>query len=373
MAKRQKYQRPEVYATGKREKLWKVRYREYFLGRDGKETFHNKSATWSRTTHTKVQAQAKADKLLQELQAGPVKADGSMTLHQFWEQIYLPIRSRTWTGYTPTSAGSLYRNHIQPQLGNVPLQDITKAMIQIHLGKMADERLGWSMVDGARVRLHSILEEAMDNDFIVKNPARKIETPKCKPPVETRSLTEAEVQALWDGTAGRDYLVWRILIMTGARPGEVLALESIDLRPDGLMIDQAMVSGTVKLPKRNKIRLAALPESLRAELEEWMAGRSHRLVFPSTTGKVCRLSADEIQAIVTRGRLIVPGLTFRQCRTTFATLFDGDEADRSSIMGHTSTAFTLKRYRKPIMERRQQSVEELDRRLKVVSIKKRQA
>src|SRR5450759_3288998 len=129
-----------------------------------------------------------------------------------------------------------------------------------------------------------------------------------------------------------------------------------------------MVSGTVKLPKRNKIRLAALPEYLRPELEAWMAGRSQRLVFPSTTGKVCRLSADEIQAIVTRGRLIIPGLTFRQCRTTFTTLFDGDEADRSSIMGHTSTAFTLKRYRKPIMERRQRSVEELDQRLKVVRI-----
>jgi hypothetical protein len=61
------------------------------------------------------------------------------------------------------------------------------------------------------------------------------------------------------------------------------------------------------------------------------------------------------------------------CRTTFATLFDGDEADRSSIMGHTDSRFTLERYRKPIMERRQRSVEELDRRLKVVSIHKRQA
>ena len=34
---RQKYQRPTVYATGKREKLWKVEYREYFLDADGKE------------------------------------------------------------------------------------------------------------------------------------------------------------------------------------------------------------------------------------------------------------------------------------------------------------------------------------------------
>lgn len=56
MGKRQKYQRPAVFATGTREKLWKVRFREYFIGRDGKEAFRNKSATWSRADHTKVQA-----------------------------------------------------------------------------------------------------------------------------------------------------------------------------------------------------------------------------------------------------------------------------------------------------------------------------
>jgi hypothetical protein len=55
-------------------------------------------------------------------------------------------------------------------------------------------------------------------------------------------------------------------------------------------------------------------------------------------------------------------------RTTFASLYKGDEADRTSIMGHTSTAFTLEKYRNPIVVRRQQSIEELDRRLKVVRI-----
>jgi hypothetical protein len=41
-------------------------------------------------------------------------------------------------------------------------------------------------------------------------------------------------------------------------------------------------------------------------------------------------------------------------------------------MGHHSTQFTLERYRKPIMERRQRAVEALDKRLlKVVEITKR--
>jgi hypothetical protein len=37
-----------------------------------------------------------------------------------------------------------------------------------------------------------------------------------------------------------------------------------------------------------------------------------------------------------------------------------DEADRTSIMGHFDAKFTLEAYRKPLMERRQKSIEALD-------------
>jgi integrase len=373
MRKRQKYQRPAVFATGVREKLWKLEYREYFLDSAGKEQSRHKSATWSQANFTKAQAQVAADKLLLELQRGPLKADGTMTLDTFWRTIYLPIRRRKWTGSTEPDVLNKYKNHILPTFGSVALQDITKAMVQIHLGRMVDAGLGEATVGAVKIRLHSILEEALDNDIVPKNVCRKVETPTCKEKSEARSLTEAEVQQLWDETEGRDYLFWRILILTGARIGEVLVLERADIRPDGLMIDEAVVCGKVKLPKRNKKRLAALPESLRAELEEWLTGHDNRLLFPSPRGLVYPRNRKEIQEIPKRGRKIIPGLTFRQCRTTFASLFQGDEADRTSIMGHTDTKFTLERYRKPIMERRQRSVEELDRRLKVVPIKKRQA
>jgi len=294
-----------------------------------------------------------------------------MTLHEFWQSIYLPIRSRRWTGSTHSCVTNLYKNHIEPKFGSVPLKDIRKAAIQIHLGRLVDAGHGESTVDAVRVRVHSILEEAVDNDFVPKNPARKVETPTCKPKGEMRSLTEEEVKLLWDSTAGMDYLFWRILILTGARIGEIFPLERADIRPDGLMIDEAMVRGVVKLPKRNKVRKAALPESLRAELEEWLTSHDHRLIFPSPHGRVFQRSREEIEEILKRGRATgISDLTFRMCSTTFASLFQGDEADRTSIMGHSSTAFTLELYRKPIMERRQRSVEELDRRLKVVSIKK---
>ena len=275
--RRQKSQRPKVHAAGTRDPVWRVQYREYFVDSAGQEQFHHRSHSWSQDTHTKKQAQAAADKLILKSQQGPVKADGGMSLDGFWRTIYLPIRSRKWTGATFPTVTNMYRNHILPVFGSVALQDITKAAIQIHLGRLVDAGHGKATVEAVRIRLHSILAEALDNDFVLKNVCRRVETPTCKPTAEPRSLTEAEVQMLWDGTSGRDYIFWRILILTGARIGEVLALERADLRPDGLMIDEAVVCGKVKLPKRNKTRLAALPESLRAELEEWLTSHDNRL------------------------------------------------------------------------------------------------
>lgn len=375
---RQKSQRPEVFAFGTREKLWKVRYREYYTDQNGQQQYWNKSATWSRKDHTKAEAQAKADEKIRGLINSAPKADGTMKLADFWRIIYLPIKKRKWTGHTPRNVEAIWKNHIEKQLGSLALQDIKKSTVEIRLAEMADAKLGEVMLKSVLVRLHSILGAALDDEYIGKNPCHKVELPPCTESEETRSLTESEVAALWDQSTGRDYIWWRLLVLTGARPGEMVALDRMDVTADGLSIDETLVRlrGNVhaKLPKGNKIRMAALPDSLRAELEEWLESHPYELIFPSDTSRRARgsmYSHHETDQILAAGRALIPDLTFRMCRTTFASLFQGDEADRTSIMGHFDAQFTLDVYRKPIMERRQKSVEELDNRLrKVVPIRR---
>ena len=106
---------------------------------------------------------------------------------------------------------------------------------------------------------------------------------------------------------------------------------------------------------------------------EWLAGSNHRLLFPSPLGKVYHRSSDDIQAIVERGRALIPDLTFRQCRTTFATLFEGDEADPSGIIGPHVNRVYPRALSQALQERRQRSIEELDKRLKVVGIDKKRS
>jgi integrase len=208
-------------------------------------------------------------------------------------------------------------------------------------------------VEAARVRIHAVLEEALDNDFIVKNPARKVETPPCKATPGVRSLTEDEVRVLWDKTSGRDYLLWRIMIMTGARIGETLALKRSDVLPIGLRIDESALNGRPSTTKNKKTRVAPLPVSLRVELEEWLSEHEGDLIFTTQTGKMHRRtdkSIAEIQATA-REAASIPDLTFRMCRTTFATLFEGDIRDAQEILGHHSAECTLKHYRKPVTAR----------------------
>jgi integrase len=364
---RQKYQRPTVYPAGSREKLWKAEWREYFTGTDDKQSSRHRSKTWSRATHTKAQAQEALDALLRAEKEGPPKADGSITLIAFWDDIYYPIRIARWNTNTRRQAECFWRNHISPALGKLRLTDITKSSIELLLAKTA-VGFGKAVVRGVLTRTHSILEEATDNDFIPRNPARKIHLPECRQPKGTRSLTVAEVHRLFETTTGRDYLMWRCMVMTGARPSEMLALTRSDLTPGGLLIDESSIDGKPAPTKNRKARNAPLPESLREEIEEWLSSHDHQLMFPTPRGLMHRRSDYHMMAMEERARVSakIPDLTFRMCRTTFASLFEGDEADRTGIMGHHSPAFTLEVYRKPVTERQRGSVEALDRRLHVV-------
>jgi hypothetical protein len=59
------------------------------------------------------------------------------------------------------------------------------------------------------------------------------------------------------------------------------------------------------------------------------------------------------------------------CRTTFATLFEGDVRDAQEVLGHHSPTFTLQVYRKPIAARQQGAVDAMGNRLRnVVTIRK---
>jgi integrase len=357
-----------------RKQQWGVDYFVYVTEADVERRVHKTARFGFTAKVTKAKAQEDCDRFMGTVNSGAVCADASMTVAQWWGQVYQPVRSGKWGHNTRLSYGYTWRNHIEPHVGSVRLSDMNKLTIDRLLLKMADAKLSGEVVQRVLVMLHAMLEEAVDNDVLVKNPARKVTLPVCKPAEETRSLTAEEVYRLWQSVEGQDYLVFRMLILCGARPNEAFALKRNDDMGAVLLIDESNDRGKFASTKNKKTRYAPIPASLRIELNEWLSARSDSpdtLFFTGPRGGMISHDGwgrDILESA--RAAAKIPDLTFRMCRTTFATLFDGDIKDAQEILGHHSTQFTLDTYRKVVSTRAAAGVEEMDKRLsRVVPIR----
>jgi len=142
----------------------------------------------------------------------------------------------------------------------------------------------------------------------------------------------------------------------------------LDVADGQIRIDESASNGKVGPTKNKKNRFAPMSESLRKEMTAWLKSHPHPWIFPTKRGLLYHRSAQALEDVLHRGKAVVPDLTYRMCRTTFATLFQGDAADRTAILGHHSEEFTLEVYRRAVVNRQRGSVEDMEKRIKVVRI-----
>lgn len=363
---RTKHQRPQVYAwkgKGKNAaKFWKVEYRVY--DEDGAKPRH-RAATWPAKDHTKTEAQKLADALIARETAARQRIDGTITVSAFWERVWWPTLKRQGTKNTQNSYSSSWGKHVSPGLGKLRLCDVQKADIDRILGCIADAGRSESTANTAYVLMNGILEEAHEEGYIERNPCRRVKVPACKPSKETQPITHEQAAALIAGTKGRTRLVWWIILATGARIGEVLALTRDDLLRDELRIDEGCTQGRAHQTKSKKIRFAPLPPRLHSELLAWLKTHDNVLIFPSLVGKILQRYSHSVIKMMKEGREAtgVKTLTFRAGRTTFATLYQGDLKDLQATLGHASLDMTLGPYRKSIHKRALTAATEMEDRL----------
>jgi integrase len=301
-------------------------------------------------------------------------ADGTITVEQFWDRVHWPVLSRSLAPNSQKTYRTAWNKWIRPSIGKIELQRVSKNAVEVTLSKMAG--MGEHTVRICRVVISSLFTEAVENGFIQINPARKVRLPRHKPTEETAPLTESEVRRLFAATNGQDRLLWMLLILLGLRISEVLALKKDDITEDGyLRVDQSAHRGEGDLTKNRKKRRVPLPEILRIELDEWARQQPGEVLFPREDGRMHDRNDNPTRAVQQRGREAaqLPRLTFRCCRTTFATLFDGDPRDLQEFLGHSTMQMTS-RYRKARAERQAAAVEAMAVRLseKVVPISRKQ-
>ena len=163
-----------------------------------------------------------------------------MTLREYvlhWQEAYDKTRSRPTTY---AAHGYVFRNHILPGLGEIPLSELTVKQVGDFLeerrrfGGHRPERPEYPGLGEHTMRhIHRLLQQCLDqairDGLITDNPARAFHYPKPKK-VSANVLTPAEAEDYLDAAERLGHLPMFLLALTaGLRQGELIALKWNDL------------------------------------------------------------------------------------------------------------------------------------------------
>ena len=154
---------------------------------------------------------------------GRVLKDSSVTFEWFVRNRYFPLRQGDWRPETAKEKMAQIELDLIARFGDHSLDMFDRFMLQTHVNGLA-ERYSQDRVKQARSYLKSIFDEAIEQEFLVKDPSRKLKIPKNLRPKDKRILSWEELWSILAETARRDRLLLLLDMTEALRPSELFAL-----------------------------------------------------------------------------------------------------------------------------------------------------
>jgi hypothetical protein len=107
-----------------------------------------------------------------------ITADSRVTVRWFIDQRWKPLHEGGWRESTKQTNEELLKV-LLARFGTIPIEDVDSVQLQGWLNSLAKERSG-SAVKHLRIFVRSIMQEAFEQDYVRKNPARMLRLPKLK-------------------------------------------------------------------------------------------------------------------------------------------------------------------------------------------------
>ena len=160
-----------------------------------------------------------------------------MTLREyisFWQETYDRQQSRPTTY---AAHNYVFKNHILPGLGDIPLSELTSEMAGEFLEerrRFGNHRPGSSGLGGETMRhIHRLLQQCLDqairDGLLTENPAKAFRYRKSTT-VKANIMTPLEMEDYLDAAERLGYLpMFMLALTTGLRQGELIALKWSDL------------------------------------------------------------------------------------------------------------------------------------------------
>ena len=152
------------------------------------------------------------------------------------------------------------------EFGNTPLRHVSKFRIQGYINILTKRDEAGKIANGTTVghhrrAVHNVFARAVEWGYLGTNPAKGVKAPPASPARE-RFLTEDEAERLVAAATGDTIQFIRLMLNTGLRPGEALALEWADCR-----MNDSSPHVLVRMSKTGKARWVPLNPAAIAALD----------------------------------------------------------------------------------------------------------
>lgn len=280
---------------------------------------------------------------------------GRETLASFWSRwLERALGAGRPSKRTIAAYREIWRLYLEPRLGAYQLASIVRGDVQ-DLVAQVSERSAWRATDALKV-LRMLLNKAVDEGIIARNPAARVPAPKIELE-EPWVLSPEEVERLADCVGDR----WRALVLTAAysslRWSELVALRvsRLDLLRRRIRVEEKLTEYGDLIPgepkTRQSRRAVSLPEDIALELAEHIRRfppAEDGLVFTAPEGGPVRRHnfRNRVWGPATKAAGL-EGFPFKNLRHTGASLAIAAGANPLLVaarLGHTSTRMVEKHY-----------------------------
>jgi integrase len=299
--------------------------------------------------------------------------DGSVTFSWFVTNRFLPLKEAVWKEETAKTKKILIQLDLVEPLGEIPLVNFDKFSLQLHLNKLATTG-SKDRVLQMRAYLRDIFAEAVDQDFLVKDPARKIKVPAQLRATDTTTLTWDQLRLALSKLSLRDRILLELDMTNALRPSELFAFrwKRFDYQASTLTVAETVYKGNIRDWGKTKksLTIIHIPRELADDLQAWRLECEERAQEAAAKDKTKSpflseddfIFANEVGGFLDtdnyRKRVLhklardlnLPKPTFQVIRRTIATLAQkkGNVKDVQGVMRHSRTATTTDVYMQEI-------------------------